>query len=184
MINLIRLGLWQLKEPLADGLIKLRLLFLKILTLLDPANIRLENVLKKSFLFVFRRHLEDVLIKTNIFALQVRLQKTCSRRLKDVLNQEYLPWLYVFETSSRRIQDIFKKTSRRPAKTCSRRLKDVLNQDQYIRFGYASSKRLQDVFKTSLRRLQDVLPRRVQDVLLKRFQAVFYTFSRRLQDDF
>ena len=51
----------------------------------DPANIRLdEDVLKTSFIFVFRRRLQDVLIKTNMFALALRLQKTSSRRLQDV----------------------------------------------------------------------------------------------------
>ena len=45
-----------------------------------PANIRLdEDVLKTSLVFVFRRRLQDVLIKTNIFALLIRFQKTSSR---------------------------------------------------------------------------------------------------------
>ena len=61
-----------------------------------PANIRLdENVLKKSFVFVFRRRLQDVFIKTNIFPLLIRLQKTSSRRFQNV-----------FKTSSRRMQDV------------------------------------------------------------------------------
>ena len=48
----------------------------------NPANIRLdEDVLKTSFVFVFRRRLQDVLIKTNMFTLPLRLQKTSSRRL-------------------------------------------------------------------------------------------------------
>ena len=46
---------------------------------------RLENVLKTAFVFVFRRRLQDVFIKTNMFALALRLQKTSSRRLQDVL---------------------------------------------------------------------------------------------------
>ena len=52
----------------------------------SPINIRLdEDVLKTSFVFVFRGRLEDVLIKTNMFALALRLQKMSSRRLQDVL---------------------------------------------------------------------------------------------------
>ena len=79
------------------------------------ANIRLdEDVLKTSFVFVFRRRLQDVLIKTNVVALFTRLQKTSSRRLQDVL-----------KTSSKRL-----------AKTSSRHLQDVFQRC------------LQDVFKT------------------------------------
>ena len=47
-----------------------------------PANICLdEDVLKTSYVFVFRRLLQDVLIKTNISTLVIRLQKMSSRRL-------------------------------------------------------------------------------------------------------
>ena len=61
-----------------------------------PANTRLdEDVLKTSFVFVFRRRFKDVLIKTNIFALALQLQKTSSRCLEDV-----------FKTSSRRLAKI------------------------------------------------------------------------------
>ena len=91
-----------------------------------PANIRLdEDVLKTSFVFVFRRRLdqdeyvrlsltssEDVLVKTNISVLAICLEdvfKTFSRRLQDV-----------FKTSSRRFQDVFKTSSRCPAKISSR----------------------------------------------------------------
>ena len=52
-----------------------------------PANIRLdENVLKKSFVFVFRKRLQDVF-------------KTSSSR------QIYSPYSYVFR---RRLQDVLK----------------------------------------------------------------------------
>ena len=57
---------------------------------------------------------EDVLVKTNIFVLAIRLQdvfKTFSRRLP--------------KTSSRHLQDVFKTSSRRLAKTSSRPLQDV-----------------------------------------------------------
>ena len=94
-----------------------------------PANIRLdEEVLKTSFAFVFRRRLQDVLIKTSIFVLVICLQdvfKTFSTRLQDVLPRRLQNifktyWKYVFKTSSRRLantssrrlQDIFKMSSR------------------------------------------------------------------------
>ena len=57
---------------------------------------------------------EDVLIKTNMVALALRLQKTSSRRLGQ---DQYIRLGY---TSSRRLekrlQDIFKTSSRRLAK--------------------------------------------------------------------
>ena len=89
--------------------------------------------MKTSFFLVFRRRLQDVLIKTNILAILIRLQdvlktswsrpiyssrsyvfKTSSRRLQNV-----------FKTSSRRFQDVFKTSSRRLGKISSRRLQDV-----------------------------------------------------------
>ena len=60
------------------------------------------------------RRLQDVLVKTNIFVLAIRLQdvfKTFSRRLQDI-----------FKTFSKRLA---KTSSRRFAKTFSRRLQDV-----------------------------------------------------------
>ena len=63
-----------------------------------PANIRLD---------------EDVLIKTNMLASALRPQKTSSRRLQDVLVKTIIFVLPirlqdVFKTFSRRLQDIFK----------------------------------------------------------------------------
>ena len=115
---------------------------------------------------------EDVLVKTNIFVLAIRLQD-------------------VFKTSSRRFQDVFKTSSRRLAKMSSRRFQDVLQKRLQDIFK-TSSKRLQDVlknvFKTSSRRLQDVLQRYLQDVfktyhqvklfLLTRLWEAFNTFQR------
>ena len=98
-----------------------------------PPNIHLDqDVLKTSFVFVFRKHLvqdeyihlshtssearrlQDVLFKTNIFVLAIRLQD-------------------VFKTFLRRLP---KMSSRRLAKTSSGRLQDLLQRY------------LQDVFKT------------------------------------
>ena len=62
------------------------------------------------------RRLQDVLIKTNMFALALRLQKTSWSR------PIYLSWPYVFKTSSRRFQEVFKTSSRHLAKMSSRRI--------------------------------------------------------------
>ena len=85
-----------------------------------PANIRLdEDVLKTSFVFVFRRRFKDVLIKTNIFALALQLQKTSSRHLEDVLVKTNVFVLAIC------LQDVFKTSSRRLAKISSRRFQGV-----------------------------------------------------------
>ena len=83
---------------------------------INPANIRLDkDVLKKSFVFVFRKRLQDVLIKTNIFALVIHLQETSSRRL----GQDQ--YIRLGHTSSRCLQDVFKMSG----KTSLRHLQDV-----------------------------------------------------------
>ena len=85
-----------------------------------PAKFRLdEDVLKTSFVFVFRRRL-----KTSSRRLQ-DVFKTSSRHLQDVL--------------PRCLQDVFKTSSRRLAKTYSRHLQDVFK---------TFWKCLQDIFKT------------------------------------
>ena len=102
---------------------------------------RLKDVLKTSFVFVFKRRLNgDGHILINHTSSRrlgqdqyIRLVHTSSRRLQDV-----------FKTSSRRLQDVFKTSSRRLAKT--------------------SSRHLQDVFKTSSKRLQDVSQIRLEDI--------------------
>ena len=95
----------------------------------NPENIRLdEDVLKTSFVCVFRRRLQDLLVKTNIFVLVIHLQdvfKTFSRRLQDVLQK--------------RFQDIFKTSC-----------KDVFKTYHQIKLFLLT--RLQDVFNTFLRR--------------------------------
>ena len=98
-------------------------------------------LMKTSFVIVFRRRLQDVLVKTNIFALAIRLQ--------DVL--------------ARRLQDIFKTSSRRLAQMSSRRFQDVLK---------TSSKSFQDLFKKSSRRLQDIFKTSCK--------VIFKTFSRHI----
>ena len=121
------------------------------------------------------RHLEDVLIKMNIFTLdEYILQKTPSRRLKS--KSIYSSWLYVFETSSRRFQDVFKKTSRR---SCQ----DVFKTSCEIVFK-TSSRRFQDVFNTSSKRFQDVFKAyyQLKLFLVTQFQDVFETHSKRFWD--
>ena len=99
-----------------------------------PTNIRLDkDFLKTSFVFIFRRRLEDALIKTNIFTLVIRLQdvfKTCSRRLPKTSSRRFEDTFktssrHLAKTSSRCLQTVFKTSSRRPAKISSRRFQDV-----------------------------------------------------------
>ena len=145
----------------------------------NPPNIRLD---------------EDVLIKTNIFALVIRLQKTSSRRLGQDQN------ICLGYTFSRRLQDIFKTSSmssRRLTKAFSRHLPNVLSSRRLVK---TSSRRLQKVFKTFCKsvfkkdvlktsHLQDVLQRYLQGdyktyhqvklFLLTRLRDIFNTFLRR-----
>ena len=93
-----------------------------------PANIRLD---------------EDVFIKTNIFAVVIRLQD-------------------VFKTYSRRPQDILKKSSRcfeNVFKTSSRHLQDVLKKYYQVKVFLVTQ--FQDVFETYSKRFWDVLLRRL-----------------------
>ena len=104
---------------------------------------------------------EDILIKTNIFAILIRLQKTFSRRLQDVLIKTNIFVLVI------RLQDVFKTSYQDVFKTSSRHLQDVLQrclQDafktyhQVILFLLTS---FQDVFKTYSQRFLGVLQRRL-----------------------
>ena len=110
-----------------------------------PAKFRLdEDVLKTSFVFVFRRRLKTSsrrLDQDEYVHLNLSLQKTSSRRL----GQDQ--YIHLVHTSSRRLQDVlprclqdvFKTSSRRLAKTYSRHLQDVFK---------TFWKCLQDIFKT------------------------------------
>ena len=99
---------------------------------------RLEEVFRLRLQQTFSRGLQDVLIKTKIFILLTRLQKTSSRCF---YQDQYIP---LGHTSSRRLQDVLQK-----------RLQGIFK---------TSSRHFWDVFKTSSRHLQDVLLRRFQDV--------------------
>ena len=114
-----------------------------------PANIRLDkDVFHLRLQKTSSRRLQDVLIKTNMFALALRLQKTSSRRL----GQDQ--YICLSHMSLRRFEDVFK--------TSSKRLQELFK---------ASSRRLQDVLKTSSRCLQDIFKTSCKDI--------FKTFSRR-----
>ena len=117
---------------------------------------RLEDVFKMSFVFVFRRRLDQ-----NQYN---RLGHTSSRRLQDVfktssrLLQDVLPRL-LQDVLQKRLQDIFKTSSRRfqdVFKTFSRRVQDIFK---------TYSRRFEDFFKTSSRRLANISSRRFQDVI-------------------
>ena len=110
-----------------------------------------EDFLKTSFVFAFRKRLQDVLIKTNIFAILIRLRKTSSRR------RDQDQYIRLGHTSSRHFQDIFKTSSRRLAKMSLKSLEDVLQKrlQDIFKTSY------QDVFKTSSRRLAKTSSRHV-----------------------
>ena len=120
-----------------------------------PAKIRLdEDILKTSWRRLSSSSLADFLIKTNIFALLIRLQKTSSSR------PIYSSWSYVFKTSSRRLQDIFKTSSRcfeNVFKTSSRHLQDVFKTYYQVKVFLVTQ--FQDVFETYSKRFWDVLLR-------------------------
>ena len=148
----------------------------------SPANIRLdEDVLKTSFVFVFRRRLDqDEYVHLSLMSSEDVFKTSWWRPI-------YSSWLYVFKTSSRRL-----------AKTSSRHLQDVFKTYYQVKVFLPSQhsswwRRLEDVFrlrlqKTSSRRLQDVLVKtnifvlaiRLQDVLQKGLQDIFKTSSRRI----
>ena len=73
---------------------------------------------------------EDVLVKTNIFVLAIRLQD-------------------VFKTSSGRFQDVFKTFSRRLQEVLQKRLQDVLQKRLQDIFKTSCK----DIFKTFSRRI-------------------------------
>ena len=122
--------------------------------------------------------LQDVLIETNIFSLNMRLQKTSSKRLVqgqyNIRSSRYLP--DVFNTFWRHLLDMFKMSSRRLAKMSSRQFQDV-SSSQTVLFNTSSrpSKHLL-VLKTSwrhlARRLEDMSRRRLEDMSWRRLEDI------------
>ena len=108
------------------------------------------------------------MLETNKFALVIRLQKTSSRCLQNVLVKSNLFLLViriedVFKTFSRRLP---KKSSRRFARAFSRRLQDIFKTSY------------QNVFKTSSKHLAKISSRHLQDVLQRCLQDVFKTYHQ------
>ena len=133
---------------------------------------RLEDVLKTSFVFVFRKRFQDVFIKTNRFASVIRRSRRLSQDQYIRLDQDVLKTTFktfsrrLAKTSSSHFQDFFK--------TSLRHLQDVL------------ARRLEGVFKTSSRRLAKTYSRHLQEVSQRSHQTfvLMKTFWRRLEDVF
>ena len=104
---------------------------------------------------------EDVLIKTNIFVLVIRLQDVF-KRLQDVFKMS--------------CKNVFKTSSRRLAKTSWRRFQSVFKTSCKSVFK-TFSRRFENVFKVSLRRFCEY--HEVELLLLKHFQDIFKTHSQR-----
>ena len=116
-------------------------------------------------------------IRLNEDVFSLRLQKTSWRRLdqdeyvrlsltssEDVFKTFwsrpiYSSWPYVFKTSSRRLQDVFKTSSRRLAKTSSRHLQDIFKTYYQVKVFLVTQ--FQDIFETYSKRFWDVLLRRL-----------------------
>ena len=117
---------------------------------------RLNDVFKTSFVFVFRTHLQDVLIKTNIFVFVIRIQDTVKTSCQDVFKTFSRR---IGKTSWRHFQDVFK--------TFSRRFQDVFKtswQDVFKTSWDVFKTSFINVFKTSSRRLAKMSSMRFQDV--------------------
>ena len=134
---------------------------------MNPSWRRLED----AFVFVFRRRLQDVFIKTNIFVLALRLQKTSSRCLGQ--GQYIRPG----HTSSRRLQNVFQTSCQGIFKRFSRPFQNVF-QKRYQDIFKTSWRRFEDVFKTSSRRLANTSSRCLQDIFKTSCKYIFKTFSR------
>ena len=104
-----------------------------------------EDVLETSWRRISSSSSEDVLIKTNIFVLAIRLQDVFKTSCQDV-----------FKTFSRRLQDVLQKRLQDIFKTSSRRLQNVFKTSWKT-----SSRHLQDVFKTSCKDIFKTFSRRI-----------------------
>ena len=100
----------------------------------------LEDVFRLCLQKTSSRHLQDVLIKTNIFALAIHLQKTSSR----CLGQDQ--YVCFDHTSSRHFQEIFKTSCQDVFKMFSGRLAKMSSRHHQIKLFLLTS--LQDLFKT------------------------------------
>ena len=90
---------------------------------------------------------EDVFMKMNILTLLIRLQKTPSRRLQDVLQKRHQD---ILKTPSRRFQNDFKTSSRRLQDVLQRCLQDLFKMYHWVNLFLLT--RFQDVFETLSKR--------------------------------
>ena len=145
----------------------------QIFVLMKKSWKHLQGVFRLRLQKTSSRPVQDVLIKTNIFALNKCLQKTSLRRVKDILSETNLFVLTinlqdVFKTFSKRFQDVFKTYSRRLAKTSWRHLGDVFK---------TCARRVQNVFKVSCKNLFKASSVLLQDILKTFCKDVFKTIS-------
>ena len=116
----------------------------KTFVLMKMSWLHLEDVFHLRLQKTSWRCLQDVLIKTNMFALALRLQKTSSRRLgKD----QYIRLGY---TSSKLLQDVFKTFWRRLQYVMQRYLQDVFKTYHQVKLFLLTH--LWEAFNTFLRR--------------------------------
>ena len=114
---------------------------------------------------------EHVLIKTNIFALVIRLQKaSCKTAFKTSLR-------HLAKTSSRHLQDVLKTSSKHPQGVLPRSLQGVFKTSSR-RLVKTSSRHLQGILKTFS--LLDIFKtyHKVKLFLLTSLRDVFNTFVR------
>ena len=107
----------------------------------------LENVFRPCLQKTSSRRLQDILIKTNIFALVTHLQKTSSKRFQDVLIKTNIFALVI------RLQDVFKTFPKRLQNFLQRCLQDIWKT--FSRCLIKLNCSCQHVFKKSSRRFQD-----------------------------
>ena len=119
---------------------------------------RLKGVFKMSFVFVFRRCLQDILINIKIFVLVTR-QDGWQKRLQDISKTFWRCLEGNLKTSSnvlpKHLEDIFKTSWKRIAKMSSRHLQDVFKTYHQVKLFLST--RLQDVFEMYSIRFWDVL---------------------------
>ena len=153
--------------------------------------------MRTSFVFVFRRCLQYVLIKANIIRFSHTSSKdvfkTFSRRLdqrqyirpghtssRSLAKMSPKRFQDVFKTFKKRLKDIFKTFSRYLAKTSSRRSSKRLQNALRKRIFIASSNifnTLQDIFQMSCQDVFKTSSKRLQNVLQKRLHHIFKTSS-------
>ena len=154
-------------------------------------------LMRTSFVFVFRRRLQYVLIKANIIRFSHTSSKdvfkTFSRRLdqrqyirpghtssRSLAKMSPKRFQDVFKTFKKRLKDIFKTFSRYLAKTSSRRLQSVF-KTPYENASLSHLQTFSILFKTSSRCLAKTSSRHLQSVFKTFCKNVFITSSRHLQ---